>query len=292
MAAAVSARAEKLAAQGRTLAQLRDEAFWHALAPALHIADAAFLKDEGDAPDTPDTDDLAREGYVQLRALARGPELSAMAAAARALTANGLDPVFAFVYDEFWRPFFRLDAVYRRLLGPYAFLPDFWAWNVVPGGAGWGPHRDRGRESLLPDGSPISLTTWIAIGEATPLNGCLYMVPKHLDPTYGCESENNWRFDHASIRALPAEPGDVLIWDQAVMHWGGKSSPRAPASRVSMSFEAQRLDVPSAEAPLITPWQVVSFGDRLKLIAAKLLHYRHMNPLAPALEALASELAE
>jgi len=286
----VSARAEKPSAEHQRLAQLRDKAFWRALAPSLHIADAAFLTDEGGARDIPDTDDLAREGYVQLRGLARGPELATMAAVARALSAEGLDPVFAFVYDEFWRPFFRLDALYRRLLGPYTFLPDFWAWNVVPGGAGWGPHRDRGRQALLADGSPVSLTTWIAIGEATPLNGCLYMVPKHLDPTYGCESENNWRFDHASIRALPAEPGDVLIWDQAVMHWGGKSSPRAPASRVSMSFETQRLDGPSSEAPLIAPWQVVSFEDRLKLIAAKLLHYRHMHAITPALEALAKNL--
>jgi ectoine hydroxylase-related dioxygenase (phytanoyl-CoA dioxygenase family) len=199
--------------------------------------------------------------------------------------------VFCFVYDEFWRPFFRLDALFRHLLGPYVFLPDFWVWDVDPqrGGSGWARHRDRGRMSLREDGTPVSLTTWIAISEATPQNGCLRIVPKHLDPTYNTPNEGDWRYDEASVRMMPALPGDVLLWNQAVTHWGGKAL--SGASRVSMSFETQRLDVPSSEAPLMAPWQVVPFEARLKLIGQKLLHYRHMHKVTPELEALAERLS-
>lgn len=71
-------------------------------------------------------------------------------------------------------------------------LPDFWAWNVDPvrGDAGWRPHRDRGRTTLLPDGGPKSITTWIALTRATPLNGCMHVVPARNDPTYNTPDED------------------------------------------------------------------------------------------------------
>lgn len=270
--------------------------YWRTLAPSFHIADREFLAPH--AADMGSTGLIAAagigaDGYVQLRGIDLAADFAGMTEVARALTAHNLDAVFCFVYDEFWRPYFRLDALFRHLLGPYTFLPDFWAWDVDPkrGGSGWARHRDRGRMALRDDGSPISLTTWIAISEATPENGCLRMVPKHRDPTYNTPHENDPLFNEADVRVLPALPGDVLIWNQAVMHWGGRAEPRASHSRVSMSFETQRLDVPSREAPLIAPWRIVSFEERLKLIGQKLLHYRHMHAIAPALETLAQELA-
>jgi hypothetical protein len=270
--------------------------YWRALAPSFHIADSDFL-----SPNVADAsiacmkaaEDIATDGYTQLRGIDLAADFEKMAGVVRTLVARDLEAVFCFVYDEFWRPYFRLDALYRHLLGPYTFLPDFWAWDIDPkrGGEGWKRHRDRGRQSLRADGSPISLTTWIAVSEATAENGCLRMVPKHADPTYNTPHENTWQFEEQNVRVLPARPGDVLMWNQAVTHWGGKAEPDASHSRISLSFETQRLDVPSTEAPLIAPWQILSFEQRLRLIAEKLLHYRHMNPLTPALEALAQELA-
>jgi Phytanoyl-CoA dioxygenase (PhyH) len=262
-----------------------DPGFWRALAPGFHIADSAFLRPDNHPPDVSETDGLGPDGYIQLKHLDLGADFGAMANAARAISATGLDAVFAFVYDEFWRPFFRLDPLFRTLLGgPYTFLPDLWTWNVdhTKGQAGWKPHRDRGRQALFEDGRPKSLTTWIAISESTPLNGCIYMVPASEDPTYAREDEAHWKFDHASIRALPCAPGDVLVWNQAVVHWGAKSSPRAAETRVSMSFETQRLDVPSSEAPLIAPWEILPFEARLRLIAQKILHYRHISSVEKA----------
>jgi hypothetical protein len=84
------------------------------------------------------------------------------------------------------------------------------------GDSGWAPHRDMGRTSLFDDGSPKCITTWIPLSSATPLNGCMYIVPALHDPTYATADEANWKVDPSSVRALPANPGDFLVWNQAV----------------------------------------------------------------------------
>ncbi len=235
---------------------------------------------------------LKDEGYFQA-SNSWFVDLKAMANLVRALTAENLSPVFGFLFDEFWVPFFQLHLLYQALLGDkYYFLPDFWIWNVDPrkGESGWRPHRDKGKMALFPDGSPKSLTTWIPLSSATPLNGCMYLVPAMSDPTYGTEDENKWEFEYSSIRALPGNPGDFFIWNQAVLHWGSKTSPRAAESRVSMAFEFQRADVNPFNTPLIEPLNLLTFEVRLKLVAKQLLQYRHMYKLDPPVERIAMEL--
>jgi ectoine hydroxylase-related dioxygenase (phytanoyl-CoA dioxygenase family) len=191
-------------------------------------------------------------------------------------------------------PFYKLHALYSGLLGGtnYWVLPDFWVWDVDPkrGESGWRPHRDKGARSLLPDGAPKSLTTWIPVSAATPLNGCMYIVPANFDPTYGTDKDKEWKFEYSSIRALPGNPGDFFIWNQAVLHWGSRTSPRAGESRVSMAFEFQRSDVPAFNNPTIKPLTVLNFEQRLKLIAKQILQYKHMYKLAPEIEAVANSL--
>jgi hypothetical protein len=279
--------------------QLMSEAYWRERAPALHVADAAFL--DSQAPQTFAPDDtrtiaglLKTEGYVQRGGMDWGVDLTSLVQIVRRLSTDALSPVFAFVYDEFWLPFRKLDAIYRALLGDRNYyLPDFWIWDVDPkrNEAGWQPHRDKGRIALLADGAPKSLTTWIAISAATTLNGCMYMVPANLDPTYNTDAEYTCRFPLQSVRALPAAAGDVLIWNQAVMHWGSMTSPRAPESRVSMAFEFQRADIAPMRQPLLVPGAVHNFQARLALIAKQMLQYQHMYVLRPEIAQLAQKLA-
>ncbi|MGE4064100.1 MAG: phytanoyl-CoA dioxygenase family protein [Rhodospirillaceae bacterium] len=280
-----------------SLDNIADRKTWAALAPRLHIEDAALLAAAKPLAFDPARiaalrEQLLLDGYIQEKGVGFASDLALMAETVRMLSREGLSPVFAFLYDEFWLPYCQLDALFREILGAYAMLPDFWVWNVDPkkGDAGWAPHRDKGAVTLRPDGMPNSITVWIPLTEASPLNSCMYVVPARQDPTYGTAREGEWRFELPSIRALPAEPGDVLIWNQALLHWGSKSAAHAVQSRVSMAIEFQRGDVPPMNAPLIKPATLLPFGTRLKLIAKQVLQYRHMYKVAPDLEAMMMKL--
>jgi hypothetical protein len=271
--------------------------FWRSRVPGFHIGDAqAWRSARPFRYGNEEADDLGgrirQEGYFRLRH-DFGTDLAILAATVRGLSADGIPPVFAFVYDEFWALFQALDSLYGGLLGPYGYLPDFWIWNVDPqnGDAGWTPHRDKGYASLRADGSPISLTTWIPLSDATPLNSCMYLVPADADPTYGTPREAEWRFELPSVRALPAAPGDVLVWNQAVLHWGSRSSWRETQSRVSIAFEFQATDTPAFNRPLLPSSEVVPFETRLALIGKQIMQYRHMYRIDPAIEHLAEEMA-
>ena len=272
---------------------------WRAFAPALHIEDAGMFKAAAVLPVDPARAIAAREhllleGYLQESGVVFSVDLAVMAETVRKLSAAGLSPVFAFLYDEFWLPYCQLDGLFREILGGYAMLPDLWCWNVDPakGDAGWTPHRDKGGGTLRPDGMPNSITVWIPLTDATPLTSCMYIVPARLDPTYGTAREGEWRFDLPSIRALPAKPGDVLIWNQAVLHWGSKSAPHGKESRISMAIEFQRADVPPMNPPLIRPNVLLPFEQRLKLIARQVLQYRHMYKVAPDIEQMMLKLVQ
>jgi hypothetical protein len=272
---------------------------WQAFAPKLHIADAALVAGCGRLGFPPEQDakvraQLKSDGYFHAYGLDWGLDIAAMVATVRALSAAGVSPAFAFLYDEFWLPFRKLGPIIESQLGgPYLIQPDFWVWDVASerGDAGWAPHRDRGAVSLFPDGSPKSLTVWIPLSHATPLSSCMYIVPAKSDRGYGKpEADNAFDFDHQAIRALPAGPGDFIMWNQAVLHWGSKSSTMARESRVSVAVEFQRADVPPMREPLLNPVALLPFEMRLNLISAQVLGYRDRYRVHPAVEKFAMGL--
>ncbi|MBV9045809.1 MAG: phytanoyl-CoA dioxygenase family protein [Alphaproteobacteria bacterium] len=281
-----------------TLDQVRSPDTWRRFAPGFHIGDNAYLKsvtalDLGANRREELMGQLRFDGYFHESGIDLGIDHAAVATTVRALSAAGILPVFAFVFDEFWMPFHKLHPWYAGLLGDYAMLPAFWVWNLEPskGDAGWAPHRDKGHMALLPDGSPRALTTWIPLSPSLPLNGCMYIVPASADPAYGTPNDNQIRFELPAIRALPAQPGDVLMWNQAVLHWGGRTSPRAPHSRVSMAFEFQQTGTAPYYEPPLKPRAFIPFDQRLTLIANQILRYRHMYKFDPATVAIAEKLA-
>jgi ectoine hydroxylase-related dioxygenase (phytanoyl-CoA dioxygenase family) len=173
-------------------------------------------------------------------------------------------------------------------------LPDFWAWYVDPrvGSSGWKPHRDKDHHALFPDGRPKSLSVWIPLTEATPLNGCIYIVPAHLDPTYNTPQDSDWKFQHQDIRALPSPAGGLFMWNQAIIHWGARSSPLAAGPRISMSVEFQRGDIPPMNQPLIPPMALLTVKQRLLMICKQVLQFQHMYALNPTLQKFAQEVVK
>ncbi len=275
-------------------ADLADLGFWRELAPELHIGDEAFLA--AAEPLAMPEEELARmEAEVHKGAYTQyvpadwgGLDIGLMAETVKTLRARGLMTPFGFVYDEYWMLFSKVRPYLARMLGEdYKILPDFWIWHVAASDddAGWGPHRDKGAYSLFADGRPKSLTVWIALTDAVPENGCMYLVPADRDPGYNDElRENEYLIELNNVRALPATAGTVSSWTQAILHWGAHSSSRGHWPRISAAFEFQRADVPAFNQPLIDQGAVPGFGGRLKLIAKQLLQYRHNYTLDPAFE--------
>jgi ectoine hydroxylase-related dioxygenase (phytanoyl-CoA dioxygenase family) len=109
----------------------------------------------------------------------------------------------------------------------------------------------------------------------------------------GIDLENLDAKSIQNVRALPAAPGTVLMWNQNVWHWSGHSSRRAQGPRVAMAFEMQTASVPPFQAPLIDPLSCPPpLNERLALVARQILQYRHFTKIeGPPLE-LAQALLE
>lgn len=284
------------------ISQFQDKSFWTTLVPGLGIEDPSSF--DGlkiwDVPnvgagggDTALQSLLDREGYLHMPKLQGAVDVERLAGAVRALAKVGIPPVFAMVFDQFWIPAYALNKVMRVAFGSdYFILPDFWIWHVDPAKSerGWKPHREKGHKALFPDGRPKTLSVWLALSEATPLNGCMYVVPADRDPTYGTTDDDKWKFEFPEVRALPAAPGDVFMWTQALLHWGAHASPRGETPRISMAYEFQHSGVEPFNQPLLKPLAILRFQDRLKLIGKQVLQYKHMYTLSPDLEAVAREL--
>ena len=224
-----------------------------------------------------------RNGYLQIKKACDPNELQLLSSEVEHLVKQGLPPVFVFVYDQAWLLPMRLhNFVQAYLTEEYIRLPDFWCWYVNPDqeASGWKPHRDKGYRTLDQDGLPEAITMWIPLTNATPLNGCMYVIPKDRDPTYGKPNDKSWEFNLQDIRALPAPAGDVLIWDQAVLHWGARASEMAATPRISVAFEFQRSSSEPYNKPISPPLSVPDFQSRLRLIAKQILQYQHMYTLS------------
>lgn len=279
--------------------QWADLSFWKGLAPALRIMDQPFLSStqlfDVNAQTTQALYDLMRvEGYFQLPPVDWALPMDEMVALITRLDASGIPLPFAFLYDEFWILYVKLHRVIEPILGPgYFRMPDFWVWFVDPrrDGRGWRPHRDKTTGTLRPDGSPLSLTVWLPLTDATTLNGCMYMVPADRDPTYNTPDQGKWQIDYQDIRALPAQAGSIFMWNQAVLHWGSRGVTRENRPRVSAAFEFQSAEIPPFNEPLMNPLTVPGFEQRLWLVAKQILQYQHMYPLEPAIAQAAEQLA-
>lgn len=274
-------------------------AFWRELCPELSV-EGAPLPPRAQLPPVGELSALiAAEGYVHAPGVFSPADVAPLRDCILRLHRQGISPGFAFVYDQFWTIHDGLAPYFSAVLGDdYRLIPAFWAWCVEPSNeaAGWKAHRDR-PHSRDPDGRPQSLTLWLPLTDTTPLNGCMYLLPAHLDPDIAAR-----RFDGRAaerftletlqnIRALPASAGSLLSWHQEVLHWGSRASVRGGHPRVSLSHEFQRGDAPHFASRLLRPGELPSFSDRLGWIGKLFGNYaKHQNVGGPALRVLAAAL--
>lgn len=232
-------------------------------------------------------------GYFKGRQEALLENAGPLAKAAGRLAEMGLPIAFLFLFDQAWQSFYSLHDLLAHILGwDYKALPAFWAWHIRPGGSGWVPHRDRGRRSLAPDGTPLSLTLWIPLSEASLQNSCIYVLPSYHDLTYNTAKETVHDTASPMAVALPAVPGDYLCWNQALLHWGSKAGPCLSGPRISMSAEFQCGDASPLDLPLIQPLSSLTFERRLLLVAVQMLRYRHMHVLSSELQEMAERICD
>ena len=138
---------------------------------------------------------------------------------------------------------------------------------------------------------PKSLTVWVALTNASPLNGCMYLLPANLDTDYHNFAERDSEVNVKGMRALPVSAGSILMWNQRVIHWGGTASPRAREPRISFAMEFQRADERPYNEPLLHfPDYLLPFDMRLMLVAKQFMQYTHMYSISPELKRLAEKI--
>eukprot|EP01043_Picozoa_sp_COSAG02_P056997 COSAG02_NODE_6847_length_3329_cov_2.747368_2_plen_339_part_00 len=201
-------------------------------------------------------EELQTEGYTRLPHATTAVEAAALATAIARLVRAGWHPLWCLVFDESWLWLSRMRRVLEAVINKDA-VPnfDYMAWYIDPcrSEAGWVPHRDRRSMPVERGAAPLYCTVWLALTEATPLNGCMHILPADRDIAYGgndlvtdahdCECAHQWVQD---IRALPCKPAEALVWTGRALHFGGRSCARAPVPRISI---ACALSVPRFEDP-------------------------------------------
>jgi hypothetical protein len=269
--------------------QALSPAYWKTLVPALALDEGPVDGDAVPALDAAARSEIAgrfaEEGYFVLAPRVPPSVIERMRTAVTTVERAGWPPVFAWMYDQFWRvPRARpLVDLFSAILGAaYRQTPNIWT-HVVPGhrgATGWAPHVDH-------RGTGTRLTIWIPLSDATVDSGCMCVLPKHLVPrrlagrwyeTPTLEMKEAIRVIHAA-RPLPAKAGAIVGWNAGLLHWGAAREVSGdPRISVSMEFAAPGGDVDRDEQTLAaTDGSLPPFDVRLRTIARGIVIYRESD---------------
>lgn len=268
------------------MGNLTDRHFWKRTAPFLTIEghEQAAKPIPFDSVSLERISDIFwREGYFHLPPMFTDDGLAPIRRGIESLVVDGIHPAFIYIYDEPWRLFQRLSSLISHFLGEnFGLLPHLWAWYVAerPDRAGWPPHTDCEGQTRFAEGGMemlMSLSLWVPLTDATPENGCMYVLPRPFEMEYIPPILDPNQIRLQDIRALPAPRGSVLGWPQDLFHWSGRSSHLATEPRISLSFEFQNRAFDPMTEGLLDLNQVPSFEERLDLIIRQFDKYTHME---------------
>jgi hypothetical protein len=265
-----------------------DIEFWRSICPQLSISDNTLCSDKKPyAVALRDVQlvgqQIAEEGYFQVSPVVPREETKLIADAVHTVVNHGFPAPFVLVYDQVWQMLSRFDNLLSPILGAlYDMTVDVWIYyirsvNEDPAeskeDSGWSPHRDGEPviSTLRGDGRPQLLNVWIPFTDTTVKHSCMYVLPTHLDPNFpdNLKEYSVPRKSLQGIRALPAEAGSVLGWNEYALHWGSRSSRWADGPRISLTarFQSRDLDRSKKYRPL-DPNSSFNFQARLATIGA------------------------
>jgi len=263
--------------QGLAIASQSPE-FWRRMAPDLTISDS-HPRLAGDRPLRDIETErmrLRNDGFLHLADGPRSGDLQRIANAMSRIVRAGLPAAFIGVYDEVWSLVAQNSALIAGIFeGNGAMVPNFWASHSATN-AGLAAMRRRPGNGIFTNGSPSNITVWIPVTDATPENGCIYVVPAGQDRNYGKSGAPRADASLSGIRALPAKAGDMLIWSGETYHWQGRPErTRGGAALLSLTWEFQSRDIPPLEGALVDSFPFVPFETRLGLLAHQMPNHRH-----------------
>jgi hypothetical protein len=269
-----------------------DIELWRSLCPQLSISEnplGSRMKPYAVSPrDVQKVEQQIREeGYFQVGPVVPRQETKLMADAVRIVVDHGFPATFVFVYDQAWQILSRLKNLLSPVLGAlYYTTLDVWVYYIRGANeeraepkedSGWSPHRDGSPviNTLRADGRPQLLTVWIPLTDTTVEHSCMYVLPTHRDPNYpdNLQEYSVPRKSLQDIRALPAEAGAVLGWNEYALHWGSRSSPWADGPRISLGVRFQSRDLDGSNLLILDPNSSFNFQARLATIGALLNKY-------------------
>lgn len=268
--------------------------FWRRLAPELTISDA---QPGGGPPHEKPNHEATRmrlvnDGFLHVQQPAPNTDFDKIAAAMGRIVNAGLPAAFIGVYDEVWSAIANLNGMLDGLFdGKAAMVPNFWAGHSVAN-AGFGAGRTRGGNGVFSDGTPKNVTVWMPLTNATPNNGCVYVVPAGQDRNYGKSDSERADASLPGIRCLPAQAGDALIWTGEVYHWQARPDRHnLDGPLLNLTWEFQSLDAKPLENPLIESFPYVPFETRLGLLARQMPKHRSEFSASPVWRAVQQTLS-
>jgi hypothetical protein len=257
--------------------------FWQQLCPQLSISDSTALG-EIDCGQPPQLDaekwptcktTIAQDGYFAYDGWFDPKKIDLMAECFLQLEQQGIHPVFAFVYDDFWRLLLEMRPMFSDLLGQYDCVPAVWSWFVRPEAqTAFPPHRDQVREVFIEDEDHLDyLTIWIPLTDLNHLSSSICVLPASLDPDYE-ECTKNIRVENLQdVRSLQGTRGSVFCWTTQLAHWGTQQSEHAPP-RMSVGYYVKRSNAESMDdGPPINFNQPLSLRQRLAIIGQQIIDY-------------------
>jgi phytanoyl-CoA hydroxylase len=155
-------------------------------------------------------------------------------------------------------------AVASRLIGGQAmrYLP-FTAVKAGGGGGVMGFHQDNNYTHHDPAMGSINI--WVALGDMTPANGCLQIVPRshsgQWDSRRSDDGDSHRQVDVDPLTAVPIRmrAGDAVAFTRWTVHGSGRND--TPAPRVAYALQYSRDDVTWLD-PATGEWRLLADDPR------------------------------